>query len=121
MARLPRLAIAGHLHLVAQRAHGGNPVFLDEDDHRLYLDALRQAAREQRVAVHAYALLPDRVLLLATPVADDGLGRMLQSVGRRFGAAINRRRARVGALWDGRFRTAVIDAPRHLLDAIRYV
>jgi putative transposase len=46
---------------------------------------------------------------------------MLQSVGRRFGAAINRRRARAGALWDGRFRTAVIDATRHLLDAIRYV
>ncbi|HJV59913.1 MAG TPA: transposase [Albitalea sp.] len=121
MARLPRLALAGYPHLLLQRGHGSGPVFQDPGDYELYLTALQRAATEHRVAIHAYALLDDRVLLLATPQTDVGLGRMLQSLGRRFGAEVNRRRGRRGTLWDGRFKCTVLDAETRLLDCIRYV
>ena len=45
MARLPRLVLPGHAHLVVQRAQGARPVFADESDRRRYLDTLREAAR----------------------------------------------------------------------------
>jgi putative transposase len=59
--------------------------------------------------------------MLATPAEDNSLGHMLQAVGRRFGAEYNRRHARAGALWDGRFRSAIADAQTHLIDCLRYV
>jgi putative transposase len=120
MARLPRLIVAGQLHLVLQRAHGGAAVFQHEQDFDSYRRALVQAAAENGVALHAYALTPSQVLLLVTPSNPVGPSRMMQAVGRRFGADYNRRHRRSGALWDGRFRATVVD-PGHLVDASRWV
>jgi putative transposase len=120
MARLPRLTVAGHLHVVMQRAHGGRPVFLGDQDFDSYRRALVQAAAEQGVAVHAFALTPSQVLLLVTPSTAAGPSRMLQAVGRRFGAEYNRRHGRTGALWDGRFRATVVE-PKQLVDCSRWI
>jgi putative transposase len=121
MARLPRLCVAGELHLVSQRGHSGSTVFRGDADCLSYLQGLQQAAAQHSVAVHGYVLLPQSVLLLATPAQGTSLGHMLQAVGRRFGAEYNRRHARTGALWDGRFRSAIADAQTHLIDCLRYV
>jgi putative transposase len=109
MARLPRLVIPGLAHQVVLRGHGGQPVFRDDADRRLYLEALADALRTHRVALLGYALLDDEVRLLLVPPAADAIGRVLQAVGRRHGAAFNRRHGRRGALWDGRFRAGVVE------------
>ena len=121
MARLARLCVAGHPHLVLQRGHNGQPVFTDAEDRSSFLKLLAEAARASGVSVHAYALSADEVRLLATPAQADSLSRMMQSLGRRYGFAFNRRHARSGSLWDGRFRTAPIEAEQHLLAAMRYI
>lgn len=121
MARLPRLAVAGAAHLVALYGHSASPVFVDDEDRRLFLAALREAALQRGVAVHAYVLLDDHVHLLLTPATAGGLGALMQGLGRRYGAAFNRRHGRRGSLWAGRFRTAVVQAGADLLDAMLFV
>ena len=91
MARLPRLCLPGLPHLMRQHAHSDATVFLDDADRQAYHAALREAAALQRLPVHAYSLLRSEVRLLITPDQPDSLGRLLQSVGRRYGAAFNRR------------------------------
>ena len=118
MARLPRLDLTGHLHLVIQRGRDTRPVFVDDGDRRRYLAALLESSRESRVAVHAYALMDDYVLLLATPPEPMSLARFMQAVGRRYVKAFNRRHARTGPLWEGRYRTTVVDPASHLLACI---
>jgi putative transposase len=121
MARLSRLVVAGQLHLLTQRAHDAAPVFRGDADFESYRRAMSEAAREQGVAIHAYALVPDQVWLLLTPSSATALSRMWQSLGRRFGADYNRRHGRRGALWEGRFRTTVVDVASHLVDCCRFV
>lgn len=121
MARLPRLAVAELPHLVEQCGHNGQPLFLDADDRAAYRAALAEAAGACGVSVHAYCLDPARVLLLATPRQADGLSRMMQRLGRRYTAGFNRRHGRSGTLWAGRFRATVIEAQRHLVDALCHV
>lgn len=121
MARLPRLALAGQAHLVALLGHSGQPVFSDDDDRQQFLAALRESALQQAVAVHAYTLLGDRVLLLAAPARDGALAALMQGLGRRYGAAFNRRHGRSGSLWAGRYRTAVVQAGPCLQDALLFV
>jgi putative transposase len=121
MARLPRLAVAGQAHLALMLGHSAQPVFVDDDDRRQFLAALRESALQHGVAVHAYALQPTEVLLLLTPATATALGALMQGLGRRYGAAFNRRHGRRGTLWAGRFRTAVVQAGPHLLDALLHV
>lgn len=121
MARLPRLALPDLPHHVVQRGHNRQPVFWGDEDRQAYLDALREAASLQQVAVHAYVLMDDHVHLLLTPPSAEALSRMLQALGRRYVAAFNRRHGRTGTLWDGRYRATVIEIDPWLLTCARYI
>jgi putative transposase len=117
MARQPRLAVAGELHHVLLRGHSGAAVFADDADRAAFVELLREPALRQGVAIHAYALLSAEVHLLATPSAAESLGRLMQSIGRRYVALYNRRHGRRGTLWDGRFRNSIVDSRSLLLPA----
>jgi putative transposase len=62
------------------------------------------------VAVHGYVLLDSELHLLVTPRSPEGLSRMMQMLGRRYGQVFNRRHGRRGTLWEGRFRAAPLEA-----------
>jgi len=121
MARAPRLALAGELHLLLQRGHNRQGVFVDDRDREAYLAMLRDAARHYGVAIHAYVVLDAQVQLLATPRDAGSLSRLMQSLGRRYVAAFNRRHGRSGTLWEGRFRAGLVDATTLGLDAVVHV
>jgi putative transposase len=121
MARLPRCVLPGQVHYVILRGHSGQPVFQDDDDRSACLDALRQAAAANRVAVHACAMPETSLHLLLTPPDDTALSLTMQSLGRRYVSAHNRRHGRSGTLWDGRFRCAVVEPGAWQLAALRLV
>lgn len=121
MARLPRLALAGHAHYLLQQGVHGQPLAADDTDRRLFLAALHEAAASQRVALWGYALLPHALHLIACPETPEGLSRMMQNLGRRYVVAFNRRHQRHGALWAGRFRAAVVEPGDWLLTALARV
>ena len=121
MARLPRLVVPHQTHYISQYGHDRQPVFRDGEDYGAYLAWLREASRKFQVAVHAYVLLPEEVNLLATPVDEEGLGRMMQWVGRYYVPYFNRKYARSGTLWSGRYKATVIDAANYFLACCRYM
>jgi putative transposase len=121
MARLPRLAAAGYPHHLIQRGNNRMVIFRAAEDRQHYLAWLHELARDLQVAVHAYVLMPNHVHLLATPTAADALSRMMQALGRRYVRWFNDRNGRSGTLWEGRFRSAVIDSDRYLLTCSRYI
>jgi putative transposase len=121
MARLPRLTLAGHLHHVIQRGNNGQAVFGDAADHQLLLALIDEHARKHRVALHAYVLMGNHFHLLATPETDDGISQLMQSVGRRYVRNYNLRHGRTGTLWEGRYRSTLIQPERYLLPCMVYL
>jgi len=121
MARLPRLVLAGHPHLVIQRGRGSAAVFGDAADRDAYLTALRLALKETGAALHGYALLAGEARLLVTPLVAPDLARLVQATGRRHVRAVNARTGQRGSPWEGRFRSALVDASTRFLDCLRYV
>ena len=105
MPRRTRLTAAGLPHLIEHRGHNGSAVFNTTADRRTFLDAVVEAAFDARCAVHGYALLVDRLLLLCTPEDADGVPRLMQDAGRRYVRYFNTAHGRSGALWDGRYRS----------------
>lgn len=121
MARLPRLVLPDHPHLVVQRALGERPAFTDAIDRRNYLEALRQALTLMRIRLHAWALVGGEARLLLTPPDAAAVSRLVQTVGRHYVSAHNRRHGRRGTLWDGRFRCAVLEPGAACLDAMVWI
>lgn len=121
MARLSRLAVPGHPHHLIQRGNDRAVLFRDAEDRACYLGCLREAALAARVALHAYVLMDEHVHLLATPAGAEGLSRMMQALGRNYVGWFNHRHGRSGTLWEGRFRSSLIEADAWLLPCMRYI
>jgi putative transposase len=121
MARLARLYVSDEPQHVILRGIDTQPAFGDDEDCRLFIECLRAAAREHKLAIHAYSLMPGAVQLLATPREELSLPRAMQAVGRRYVAYFNRRYTRRGTLWEGRYRATVFESDRYFLLCSRYV
>lgn len=121
MARLPRLTLAGHLHHVIQRGNNRQPIFADPEDRETILALLADNAPKHGVAVHAYVLMDNHFHLLVTPGTAEGLPRLMQAIGRRYVQYFNRRHARTGTLWEGRYRSTLLQPERYLLPCMAYL
>jgi putative transposase len=121
MARLPRLSIPGYSHHVILRGNNRQAIFLSDADRLRMLDLLLEHAEKNKVAIHAYVLMEDHFHLLATPETQEGLPAMMQAVGRSYVRYFNDRVGRTGTLWEGRYRSTVIETNRYLLACMAYI
>lgn len=121
MARLPRLTVPGYAHHIIQRGNNRQAIFDIRADYELLLDLLEENAKKHQVAIHAYVLMSNHFHLLATPETAEGIPLMMQAVGRRYVRNFNLRHARSGTLWEGRYRSTLIQAERHLIACMVYM
>lgn len=121
MARLPRIVIPGQpLHLI-QRGNNRQPCFFAEADYRFYLESLNDASLRYGCRIHAYVLMTNHVHLLLTPETTESSSALLQAVGRRYVRYVNQVYRRTGTLWEGRFKSTLIDSEHYLLICSRYI
>ena len=120
MARPLRLNLAGAFYHVIHRGNYRQKIFLDDTDRKQMLARLRRLARLFRIQVHAYCLLDNHIhLILETRRAN------LSSFGQRFFGSytqwFNRRRRRVGHLFQGRFKAVLVEKEGYLAELSRYI
>jgi putative transposase len=106
---------------VVQRGNNKVATFYSQWDYVFYLDSFSEAANKFGVDVHAYVLMTNHVHLLVTPHSTDGLSLMMQALGRRFVSYFNKKHGRTGTLWEGRFKSSVVDSDVYCLACYRYI
>jgi putative transposase len=121
MARLPRLDLPEVPQHIVQRGNNRAACFFADGHRGVYLDLLREASRTTAVAIHAYVLMTNHVHVLATPESAGAVSAMMQIVGRRYVQWINKVRNRTGTLFDGRFKSSLVQSERYLLACYRYI
>ena len=95
--------------------------FISDDDFALYLWMLRDASVRARCAIHAYALMTNHVHLLLTPADSEAPACLMRALGQRYVRYFNDRYRRTGTLWEGRFRSTIVDTDRYFLACSRYI
>jgi putative transposase len=121
MARLPRLYVPGCSHHIIQRGNNRTACFLDARDYAFYLQQLQLSAEQYSVAIHAFVLMTNHVHLLVTPESADSCGKMMQSLGRKYVRYINLTYRRTGSLWEGRYKSTLVDSETYFLTVSRYI
>jgi len=121
MARLKRLAPIDIPQHIIQRGNNRQACFADDQDMAFYASLLLEYSRKFSVSLHAWVFMTNHVHLLASPHADDGISNMMQSVGRRYVRYFNREYRRSGTLWEGRFKSSLVQSETYLLQCQRYI
>ena len=121
MARLPRIDIAGVPQHLIVRGNNRSDMFRDDADRCIFLQFLEEALVSCPCEVHAYVLMTNHVHLVATGNLPGELSDLMQRLGRKFARLMNIRWSRTGTLFEGRFRSSLVDSESYLLTCMRYV
>ncbi|WP_369177311.1 transposase [Candidatus Thiodubiliella endoseptemdiera] len=121
MARLKRITPADIPQHIIQRGNNKQVCFANETDMKAYLQWLKDFSGKYSVSIHAWVLMTNHIHLLCTPKTSDGIGKMMQSLGRMYVGYFNHTYKRTGTLWEGRYKSSIIQSERYLLSVYRYI
>jgi putative transposase len=121
MARLPRLCLPGIPQHIIQRGNNRQVSFACDEDFAAYATWLEEYSRKYSVKIHAWVFMTNHVHLLVTPEDERGISDMMQSLGRMYVRYYNSAYRRTGTLWEGRYKSSIIDAENYLLTCMRYI
>jgi putative transposase len=121
MPRPTRLNLAGIPQHVTQRGNNRQACFFVNADYELYLSLLTKACRKHGCVVHAYVLMTNHVHLLITPETPTGVSLVFRDLGRDYVRQINQAYRRSGTMWEGRFKSSLVDGDAYCLACYRYI
>jgi len=106
---------------VIQRGNNRQSCFYEENDRSFYLFHLGRLLAKAGCALHAHCLMANHVHLLLTPNSLDSCGALMKGIGQLHTQYMNRTYGRTGSLWEGRFRSCLVQAEDYLLACYRYI
>jgi REP element-mobilizing transposase RayT len=120
MARKPRIEFPGAVYHVTSRGNAKADIFDGDDDRVDFLRILADTVERCRWVVTAYCLMDNHYhLLVETP--EGNLGKGMQLLSGTYTTRFNRRRNRVGHVFQGRYKAILVEKDSHLLAVARYV
>jgi len=121
MARLPRVSPIGVPQHIIQRGNNHQICFAREQDYIAYVGWLKAYAAKFEVDIHAWVLMTNHVHLLCTPRSKNSISQMMQGLGRQYVRYFNYNYQRTGTLWEGRYKSCLVQEETYLIHLYRYI
>ena len=121
MARRPRVQDDGQVYHAHNWGNNRATVFADDDDHLAFLRALADTKERRPFRLFGYCLMADHFHLLLRPDPGQSISRIVQSLTVTHTWRSHKRHQSSGHVWQGRFRSAMVQQDEHLLVVLRYI
>ena len=120
MARPLRLELSGGVYHVTSRGDGCEDIYLFDADREAWLDVFAAVCKRFNWVCHAWCQMTNHYhILVETPEANLAQGmRQLNGV---YTQRFNRAHARVGHVFQGRYKAILVERDSYLLELARYV
>jgi putative transposase len=120
MARRQRFHLPSATYHVMLRGNDGQPIFFSEGDRSRMCLLIQEGVERFGHSIHAFCFMTNHIHL-AVKVADVSISRIMQHLAFRYTRYINRQQRRVGHLFQGRFKSILVDDELYLKELVRYI
>jgi len=121
MGRQRRLVADDLVYHALNRGNNRGTVFFQTGDFLAFLQALGQTQKRYPFRLFAYCLMSNHFHLVLQPAPGQNVSRILQSLTVAHTWHYHKDRGTSGHVWQGRFKSPVIEEDEHLLRVMRYV
>ena len=119
MSRPLRIEYPGALYHVTARGNARRDIVEDDGDRHCFVDLLAETVLSRRWRLYAYCLMDNHYhLLVETP--EPNLSRGMRQLNGVFTQRTNRRHGRVGHVFQGRYKSILVEREAYLLELCRY-
>lgn len=120
MARKPRVWYPGAVYHIMCRGNNKNDIFHDDRDRNIYLYLLRKTKESKPFFLHCYCLMSNHVHLLIETI-DINISTIMKEINMSYSIYYNKQYEFVGHLFQGRYRSELIEDARYLWEVSRYI
>ena len=120
MARPLRLEFAGALYHITSRGDRREDIYRDDEDRQQWLEVLGQVCERFNWVIHGYCQMSNHYHLLAETV-DGNLSRGMRQLNGVYTQKFNRRYRESGHLFQGRYKSMLVQKEGYLLELTRYL
>jgi REP-associated tyrosine transposase len=121
MPRHARIIVAGATVHLIQRGNNRAQCFFTTEDRQFYLFHLARLLPRAKCALHAFCLMTNHVHLLVTAHEIDSCATLMKSLGQLYAQYVNKTYGRTGALWEGRFKSCLVQSEHYVVTCYRYI
>ncbi len=120
MARPLRIQFPGAFYHVMSRGNEKQDIYRTRRDREKFLDYLRSASVRYGAVIHCYCLMDNHYhLMVETP--EGNLSQIMRHINGAYTTYFNAKHGRVGHLFQGRYRSVLVDADVYCLTLSRYI
>lgn len=120
MSRPLRIDYQGAYYHITTRGVGRQNIFFEESDRQIFLEILKKLSKRWGLIIHGYCLMSNHYHL-EVEVPEGNLSRSMQWLNQVYAGHVNRTRDRVGHLFQGRFKSVLVEAETYLHVLTRYI
>lgn len=120
MTRPLRIEYPGAVYHLTARGNGRQSIFLSDSDRTLFLDILAATVKRYNWLCHGYCLMDNHYHLLVETI-DANLSLGMRHLNGVYTQRFNRKHSRVGHVFQGRFKSILVEKQAHLLELCRYI
>ncbi len=121
MPRIARGLADGLIYHVLNRGNGRQTIFHKEADYKAFINLVKEAKQYYSVNIFAYCLMPNHFHMVMLPVRAEGLSKAMQWLTTSHVRRYHRHYGTSGHVWQGRFKSFIIQEDSHLLTVLRYI
>ena len=121
MPRTARLTLENACYHIMARGNQKQNTFIENEDFIKYLELLKHYKRKYGFKLYGYCLMPNHIHLIVTPGKSAILGKIMQGLNLAYTIWFNKKYNKIGHLWQGRYKSMLIQKNKYLLDCIEYV
>lgn len=121
LPRRPRFCPPGYVQHLIQRGNNRQIFFSSNKDLSAYSNWLWEATEKYELAVHAWVFMTNHVHLLVTPGTEESIALSMQYIGRQYVRYFNRAYRRTGTLFEGRYKSHLVQDAGYVLACQRYI
>jgi len=121
MARLPRLVVPQQPLHIMHRGNNRQNIFETDDDITRIKEDIEQGLKKSGCLLHAYVIMNNHLHLLVTPNSKEQLSAFMQSMANRYVRYYNSLHQRTGTIWEGRYKSCLVDSEKYLFSLYKYI
>ncbi|TRZ82881.1 transposase [bacterium] len=121
MARPLRITIANLPFHVIDRGNNRQTVFYEEEDFIYFLELLKRYKKELKFKLYHFCLMSNHIHLMVEPTIEDSLPKIMMRLTLAYSSYFNKKYKRVGHVWQGRYKSSLIDKDNYFIWCGLYV
>lgn len=121
MPRGARILMRNVCYHIVNRGNQKQNIFLEDNDYIKFLEILKHYKRKCRFRLYGYCLMPNHIHMILWPKDPAGLAKFMQGILQTYSICFSKKYKKPGRIWQGRFKSMIVEKDNYFLDCIYYV